>query len=101
MNCAAYVLQEIGGQESQGGARRGTILTMVDGRQKLMLTDIELDEALADLTGRRLIEQDGEVYRLSSEFRGRVPRLPSGCISMVRADWERLAEELGFGDAAT
>jgi hypothetical protein len=97
MDLRAYVLQEIAGQDERGGAHPGTIRTMVDGRQKLYLTDEELQTALADLLELGYIRHREQEYTLSETMRSQVPRTSTGEVSMGRAAWERLVAQLGLG----
>lgn len=92
-----YVLQEIAGQEHAGGASIGTIRTMVDGRQRIYLTDAELASSLEELAALGYILKEDDRYRIAPKLRDRVPRGADGAIRMDRRVWEALARELRIG----
>ena len=100
MNIAAYVLQEIAGQEETGGASLVTIRTMVDGRQRVMLTDDELSAAVDELERRGLVTRAAAGFRLSDTALSKVPRGPSGSIVMSQASWDQATRALGLDEAA-
>jgi hypothetical protein len=85
---------EIALQSDTGGASRDTIRQAVDLRQKIWLTDDEINEGLRQLQSAHLIDSVGEAFRLTAEMLAALPRTPRGAVS-TRADlWERLYQRI-------
>ena len=81
---------EIALRSDTNGASRDSIRLGVDLREKIWLTDDEIDKGLRQLQSRHLVETVGEEFRLTAEILAALPRTPRGAVS-TRADlWERL-----------
>jgi hypothetical protein len=96
MDPAAYVLQEIAGQDGDGGAEVGALRTLVEQRQGVVLDDGELDNALRLLEDKSLVVRYAERYVLSPSIRGRLATQPDGKVVMSRQAWVRLCGSLGL-----
>ena len=89
-----FAFFEIALQSDAGGASRDTLRDGIDYRQKIRLTDAEIDTALRRLQDAGLIESVGELYKLTAETTRMLPRTPRGAVS-TRADlWRRLYERV-------
>ncbi len=93
---AAYVLQEIAGQDGTAGATPATIRTLVDGRQRVYLTDQELATALEGLVAAGHVAEDGGRYTIRPTLQSRLPRNADGTVTMDWRIWESLCRELGI-----
>lgn len=70
---------------------------MVDGRQRIYLTDTELAAALEELAALEYVVQENDRYMITPQLRARVPRGPDGAVRMDWQVWEAFARELGIG----
>jgi hypothetical protein len=93
---SAYVLQEIASQDQAGGATISSIRTMVDGRQRVYLTDAEIAMALEALAARGYIMLENDRYKIAPDLRERLPRTAEGAVRMDWRTWEAFARELGI-----
>jgi hypothetical protein len=96
MDPAAYVLQEIAGQDGDGGAEVGALRTLVEQRQGIMLDDTQLDTALRLLQDKSLVVRYAERYVLSPSIRPRLATDLDGKVTMSRQAWVRLCGSLGL-----
>jgi hypothetical protein len=96
MDPAAYVLQEIAGQDGDGGAKVAALRTLVEQRQGIVLDDALIDAALRLLEDKRLVVRCAERYVLSPSIRGRLAKAPDGTVTMSRQAWVRLCGSLGL-----
>lgn len=96
MDPAAYVLQEIAGQDGHGGAEAGAIRILVDRRQGIDLEDDQVYTALRLLEAWGHVVRYDERYVLSPSTRARVPRAPDGTVAMSRQAWVRFCGSLGL-----
>jgi hypothetical protein len=89
-----HIFFEIALQSDRGGASRDVIRNGVDLRQKLRLTDDELEAGLRRLQKAGLIEATGLLFTPTARITATLPRPPRGAVS-TRADlWRRLAKRL-------
>jgi len=94
VNATRLIFFEIALESDTGGASRDIIRWRVDLRQKIWLTDDEIDQGLRQLQGARLVDTVGETFRLTAEILAALPRTPRGALS-TRADlWERLYQRI-------
>ena len=96
MDPAAYVLQEIAGQDGDGGAEMGALRALVERRQGIVLDDAQLDVALRLLEAKSLVVRYAERYVLSPSIRGRLTKARDGKVAMSRQTWVRLGGSLGL-----
>jgi hypothetical protein len=96
MDPAAYVLQEIAGQDGDGGAEADALRTLVEQRQGIVLDDGQLDAALRLLEDKSLVLRYAERYVLTPSIRARLALAPDGKVAMSRQAWVRLCGSLGL-----
>jgi hypothetical protein len=96
MDPAAYVLQEIAGQDGDGGSEVDALRALVEQRQGIVLDDAQLDAALRLLEDKSLVVRYAERYVLSPSIRARLALAPDGKIAMSRQGWVRLCGSLGL-----
>ena len=96
MDPAAYVLQEVAGQDGDGGVEVGALSTLVEQRQGTVLDDAQLDAALRLLETKSLVVRYAERYVLSPSIRARLAKAPDGKVAMSRQAWVRLCGSLGL-----
>jgi hypothetical protein len=81
---------EIAGQQDRGGATATVIREGVDHRQKISLTDAEMNDGLKRLAAAKLIQSDGDRYFIANSVVPSLPRTASGQLSFRRHDWDKL-----------
>ncbi len=96
MDPAAYVLQEVAGQDGDGGTEVAALRALVGQRQGIVLDHAQLDSALWLLEDKRLVVRYAERYVLSPSIRARLAKAPDGKIAMSRQAWVRLCGSLGL-----
>jgi hypothetical protein len=89
-----YIFMEIAGQHDRSGADLALIREAVDYRQKIVLTDSELEAGLERLSLARLIRKRGNKYFVAPSIVTSLPRTTAGQISFRRGDWDRLRKSL-------
>lgn len=94
MELAGYVLQEIAGQDGDGGAGVVAISRLVARRRNVEPDDGEVHGALALLEARGLVARTADRYILSAVMRLRAPKASDGTIGMSRQAWIRLCGSL-------
>ena len=85
---------EIAGQQDRGGATVAIIREGVDYRQKIFLTDTEMNDGLKRLAAAKLIQAEGDRYFIAKSIEPSLPRTASGQLSFRRKDWDRLRARL-------
>jgi hypothetical protein len=79
-----YIFMEIASQQDRGGATVDVIREGVDYRQKISLTDAEMNIGLKRLAAAKLIQTKGERYFIAKSMVPSLPRTASGQLSFRR-----------------
>jgi hypothetical protein len=90
----AYIFLEIAAQHDRGGATVAVIRDGVDHRQKIYLTDAELDEGIRKLETSGHIRAHGDRYFVAESLVPSLPRTASGQLSFRHQDWDKLRQRL-------
>ena len=92
MQSDPYIFMEVAVQHDRGGATAAIIREGVDYRQKISLTDVELDLGLKKLETSGHINKRGDRYFVAESVVPSLPRTASGQLSFRRQDWDKLRQ---------
>jgi hypothetical protein len=94
LNFDPDIFMEVAIHHDSGGADIDLLREGVDYRQKVVLTDFELNSGLEHLSQSRLIRKRGPKYFVSAPIVPSLPRTTSGRLSFRSRDWDELRKTL-------
>ncbi len=89
-----FIFMEIAAQQDRGGATPTIIREGVDYRQKIRLSELELNDALKNLEIAGLVRTKDGRYFVTESYVSALPRTATGALSFRRRDWDALRQTL-------